>query len=263
MHGFWQTLQRQFHGQERLAQLLVNLFWAAIAILIAVLVVRIARKVVRRVLLRAHVPANVVELAGNGVTLVTVTITVAVLLSDFGVPPTAVVTAFSLATAGIVFAFQDLLKNLIAGIYLLVEHPFTIGDHIRVRDVEGVVQTVNVRTTALNTNDGTIVMVPNNIIFTEIVHNRTVSGIVHTALTLANVQGGPDTIIPQALAALTELELLPVPAPRAQFLSMKDGAAEVQVEFWYSHTYPDLTLRAIGLLRTAFPDATISTIKAA
>jgi len=263
MNGFWQTLRREFDGQQRLAALLVDLVWALIAVCIISLVARVLRNVVRRGMTRAHVPHNVVQLASNGVTLVSVIVMIAVLLSIFGVPSTAVVTAFSLATAGIALSFQEVLKNLIAGIYLLVEHPFTVGDHVRVRDVEGAVEAVNVRTTALRTNEGTIVMVPNNIIFTDIVQNRTVSGVRHGALTLANLAGDPDAISTQALDALKPLQLLSVPAPQTQLLSVKDGTAEMQIEFWYDNAYPDLNLRAIAALRAAFPEAAISSTKAA
>lgn len=263
MNGFWQTLRREFDGQQRLAALLVNLVWALIAVCIISLIARVLRNVVRRGMARARVPHNVVQLASNGVTLVSVIVMIAVLLSIFGVPSTAVVTAFSLATAGIALSFQEVLKNLIAGIYLLVEHPFTVGDYVRVRDVEGAVEAVNVRTTALRTNEGVIVMVPNNIIFTDIVQNRTVSGVRHSALTLANLAGDPDAISEQALTALKPLQLLSVPAPQTQLLGVKDGTAEIQVEFWYDNAYPDLNRRAIAALRMAFPDASISSTKAA
>ena len=192
--SFWEALRHQFQGQHTLANIIFNLFWTAIAIVVAVFVSRYAKRAFRRVLIRGHMPLNIVALAGNGVTVLAAIFCASIILSIFGVPTTAVITSLSLATAGIVLAFQDVLKNFIAGIYLLVERPFTIGDRVKVRDAEGTVEEVDIRTTALKTDAGVIILVPNNIIFTEIVTNRSVSGIGHATLTLTNVTGTPDEV---------------------------------------------------------------------
>lgn len=259
MNGFWEALRRQFDGQDRLAALLVNLLWTLIALLIAVLGARVLREVVRRGLTRARVPPNVVQLARHGVTLLVTVVTVGVLLSIFGVPPTAVLTFLSLSTAAIVFAFHDMLKNLIAGIYLLIEHPFTVGHRIRVRETEGTVEAMNMRTTVIRTEEGEIAIVPNNVAFTEIVRNRSVSGIVHTALVLSDVAGDPDATsrkVEETLAGIGDI--VTTPAPRTRVLAMRDDMAEVAVEFWHQGSSDDPTSRVIAALREAFPDADIA-----
>jgi len=57
-------------------------------------------------------------------------------------------------------------------VYLLLERPFRVGDTIRVRDQEGVVENIGVRTTSLRTPDNVYVLVPNMIVFAEVVANR-------------------------------------------------------------------------------------------
>jgi small-conductance mechanosensitive channel len=69
-------------------------------------------------------------------------------------------------------ALQDVLKNFVAGVYLLVERPFRIGESIKVKDFTGAVETIDVRTTVLRTAEGDAVMVPNAILFAEIILNR-------------------------------------------------------------------------------------------
>ena len=77
----------------------------------------------------------------------------------------AVGLAFSLA-------MQDILKNFFSGVYLLLERPFRVGDTIKVKDQEGVVENIGVRTTTLRTVHNVRVMVPNAMIFAEIVANQ-------------------------------------------------------------------------------------------
>ena len=60
-----------------------------------------------------------------------------------------------------------------SGVYLLLEQPFSIGDRVKVRDVEGQVENIEIRTTQLHTDDGVQVFIPNSIVFAEIVTNRT------------------------------------------------------------------------------------------
>ena len=76
------------------------------------------------------------------------------------------VLAFSLAV-------QDILKNFFAGVYLLLERPFRVGDTIQIKDQKGVVETIGIRTTTLRTEDNVYVMIPNAVMFAEIVANRT------------------------------------------------------------------------------------------
>lgn len=261
MTGFWETLRAEFNAQQRLAQLLMDIFWAIIAIFVAILLARYSKRWAKRMLLRARVQPNVVQLIGNAVTIGFVLVGAAFVLSIFGVPATAVVTSLSLATAGIVLAFQDVLKNLIAGVYLLVERPFTIGDRIKVRDAEGTVEGVDIRTTALKTDAGAIVLVPNNLIFTEIVANRSASGVGHAVITLTNVTLTADEASAKAREAVSTLATLATaPAPRVSILAVQDGAVEMQVEFWY-RGISDPTAEAIMVLGEQFPGARLTSAK--
>ncbi len=234
MMGFWETLRHRFQGQHTLANIIFALFWSTVAICLTIVVTRFAKRLMRRVLIRAHMPLNVVALAGNGVTVLGVIVSASIILSVVGVPTSAVITSLGLATAGIVLAFQDVLKNFIAGIYLLVERPFTIGDRVKVRDAEGSVEEVDIRTTALKTDAGVIILVPNNIIFTEIVTNRSASGVGHATVTLTNVAGTPDEVGAKARAALEHIDaLVAQPAAQTKIVGLQEGMAEMQVEFWY------------------------------
>jgi small-conductance mechanosensitive channel len=58
---------------------------------------------------------------------------------------------------------------LIAGIYLLIERPFGVGDRISVGNFSGTVMIVDLRTTTMQTEDGKEVIVPKSLIMTEIV----------------------------------------------------------------------------------------------
>jgi hypothetical protein len=79
---------------------------------------------------------------------------------------TAIVGTVGLALS---LSSQELFKNFIAGIYLLWERPFSIGDMVQVGDHTGRVEFVDLRTTRLRTQDGEQVILPNTLLMSQVV----------------------------------------------------------------------------------------------
>ncbi|MBA3378125.1 MAG: mechanosensitive ion channel family protein [Chloroflexia bacterium] len=98
------------------------------------------------------------------------------ILASLGVSGTGLLTFLGAGTVALGLSLQDVLKNFFSGVFLLMERPFRVGDFIRVRDVEGEVQGIDVRTTLVRINDGSLVMIPNSLVFTEMLTNRSKSG---------------------------------------------------------------------------------------
>lgn len=81
-----------------------------------------------------------------------------------------------LATAGVAslaigFGAQTLVKDVISGIFILMENQYTIGDVIEAGGVGGVVEEVNLRTTVLRDIHGVVHVVPNGEI--RVLSNKT------------------------------------------------------------------------------------------
>jgi len=76
-----------------------------------------------------------------------------------------------LGTVGLAvsLASQDLIKNLVAGVYLLLEHPFSVGDELTIGAYTGRVMIIDLRTTLLHTDDNQDVLVPNTLIMSQVV----------------------------------------------------------------------------------------------
>lgn len=71
-----------------------------------------------------------------------------------------------LATAGVAglaisFGAQSLVKDVLTGIFLMVEEQFGIGDVVRIKDVTGLVERITLRTTVLRDVEGTVHVIPN------------------------------------------------------------------------------------------------------
>ena len=81
-----------------------------------------------------------------------------------------------IAGAGVVglaitLAAQSTLSSLIAGVTLVAEHPFSLGDYIVLGDVEGTVEDISLRSTRIRTPDQVLITVENSKVCAEYIQN--------------------------------------------------------------------------------------------
>jgi len=74
----------------------------------------------------------------------------------------AILTGAGVVGVTIGLATQDLLKNVLAGVNILLEDHFGIGDVIEVENITGTVEAFHLRCTQVRTVDGRLVTIPNN-----------------------------------------------------------------------------------------------------
>ena len=88
---------------------------------------------------------------------------------DFNV--TGFVAGLGLVGFTVGFALQDVTKNFVAGILLLLQQPFDLGDSISVAGFSGVVKDITLRTTEVRTADGRDVFIPNGDVYVNAITN--------------------------------------------------------------------------------------------
>ena len=93
-----------------------------------------------------------------------------------------IVATLGLSSVAIGFAFQDIFKNFLSGILILIQEPFSIDDRIIIGDYEGIVEQINIHSTRICTYQGEIVLMPNSNVFTSPVQVRTANNFRRTDL---------------------------------------------------------------------------------
>ncbi|MQY55435.1 MAG: mechanosensitive ion channel [Dehalococcoidia bacterium] len=97
---------------------------------------------------------------GTGAVLIVLTAGF-MILSELGIniyPPLA---GFGVIGVALGFGAQYLIRDLIAGFFVLVENQYNIGDWVSIAGIDGSVQEINMRRTVLRDFDGTVHVVPN------------------------------------------------------------------------------------------------------
>ncbi|MCI2046168.1 MAG: mechanosensitive ion channel family protein [Faecalibacterium sp.] len=94
-------------------------------------------------------------------------------LDELGYPVTGLVTGVGLAGLTVSLAAKESAGNLFSGLVILLEHPFGIGDWIKVGDVEGTVEDLTFRSTKVRALDNSLYILPNSTVCSADVNNGT------------------------------------------------------------------------------------------
>lgn len=169
-------------------------------------------------------------------------ITAIVMALDFiGVNIVPFIAGAGVAGVAIGFAAKDTLSNLIAGVLLIIDRPFEVGDRIEVwrapkgSSTWGDVVDVGLRATKIKTTDNIVVIIPNNQIMTrDIINYSTLSENIRVRI---NIGVAYDTDIEKAKALIIEVAntldwVMKSPAPKVVVRNFGEFAVALQLRVW-------------------------------
>jgi small-conductance mechanosensitive channel len=189
--------------QRQLAATWLQALNAVIVVIVALVSHRLALNWTGRAMRRARVDTSTLILIKRALSAAFITVTGLVVLGILGFNSTGLLTLAGAVGLAFSLAIQDILKNFFSGVYLLLERPFRVGDTIRVKDQLGVVENIGVRTTELRTLENVQVLVPNAVVFAEVVTNHT-HAIAVPAVTTEDANGHRGTDLAESAAAARE-----------------------------------------------------------
>lgn len=130
-----------------------------------------AMRATRRVLAKMSTEGHVDLLVARLVRAAVIVVGAVTALGVLGVNVGALLASLGLVGLTLGLALKDVLANYVAGIMLLLQRPFTIGDSVSVGAEEGTVIDVHSRATVLRAPDGRTVHIPNSTVFAATVVN--------------------------------------------------------------------------------------------
>jgi small-conductance mechanosensitive channel len=219
-------------------------------LLLSFVLASLVRGALRKELKRPHIDPQVALLVSRIAYLGVVLLGVIAFFTRWFGNPTLVFGGFGFLALAVSLAFQDILKNFIAGLFMLVERPFRLGDEITVDNHTGIVENIEMRATTLRTSDGEQVITPNSLVYTGTIINRTRYPTRMFTLT-AKV---PDGVVVDGLVERLREELKnrpdisEDPPPHVGLQPSVDGGLTLEVHYWldYRKNDPLATQAAIG-----------------
>lgn len=132
------------------------------------------------------------------------------------------------------FAAKDVISNMLSGIFIGVDKPFRVGDIIEVRDITGKITDIKIRTTTVESADGRVMTVPNQIIAQDIVTNLTRKEIRWVKIP---VEIAYESNLKKALKILDQVlikhtGILEKPEPEVSVTSFEESGIKIEIRGW-------------------------------
>lgn len=216
---------------------------------IVIAIILVGGGIVARLITRSRLDPQVHTLFANAVTAITIVLAVMGGLTAAGLNIDILLTFGGLASLAIGLAFQDMLRNILAGIGLLVEKPFRIGDYVTLGTQLGKVETITLRATAIRTAEGELAIIPNLMVFSAIIINQSAFPESRRTVTLASPDPSVATTLARSVVGVTGTVkgVLSEPPP-SSVVTLDGDAVTVTLHYWVdtNHTGADAIDTAVA-----------------
>ncbi len=209
--------------------------------------------------------ASIEQLLHNLLSMLIIVLWIASVMSQFGFDIVSVVAGLGIAGIAVGFAAQATLANFIAGITILIEQSFQVGDWVSINEKEGKVVQIALRTTQILTRDNITVIFPNSTVASAEVINLTAKNLIRFDI---EVRIALEADIENARAIILDIlaytkEVLERPAPTATVDKIGDFGVFFIVRFWVNPPHvsrmPFIKENLREQIKVALDDASIAT----
>ena len=147
----------------------------------------------------------------------------ATIAQESGLPIGSIVASAGLVGLTISLAAQDIAKNFFSGVVIILDRPFSIGDWIKVGDVEGEVVDINFRSTKVRALDKSIYILTNSTVSSATINNVTLRDRRLYRFTLGVTYDTTRSQIEKLMADITAmLKASPYTHPETAFVKLTD-----------------------------------------
>ncbi|MBQ3008877.1 MAG: mechanosensitive ion channel family protein [Oscillospiraceae bacterium] len=165
--------------------------------------------------------------------------TLVIVIEEFGYNVTGIITGLGLGGLTFSLAAQDIASNFMAGVTILIDKPFEVGNWIAVGGLEGIVEEMDFRTTRIRTFDNALITVPNSKISGDSVTNWTKMNYRKTNIIIGLVYSTTkDTlkkVCDEIYAELSNMEEIKTDSLLVKFDNFNASSLDVKISY---NSYP-------------------------
>ncbi|MEN3325536.1 MAG: hypothetical protein V7638_343 [Acidobacteriota bacterium] len=244
----WHYLTREFTF-GRITVSVSSVILGVLIVLITIVVSRSASSLLdRRLGNRRHIDPGLRYTICRLAKYVVVTIgSLVALRQAFGIDLTSIAVIFTALSVGIGFGLQYIAADIASGFILLFERPIRIGDRITIGEDEGDVQSINLRTTVVTTNDRIAIIVPNSKLVGQRVVNWSYGDPrARIAIPIGVADDSDIDLVSHTLIEAAEgvANVLTEPKPRVQFLKFGDYSLDFRLLVWTNQPRRHVQIRS-------------------
>ncbi len=178
---------------------------------------------------------------------VTYILVVFIVLSVAGFNITPFLAASAALLVGLGLALQDLFKDIIGGIFIILDKSLLVGDIIELNSKVGRVIDIKLRTTRAITRDDKIIIIPNHKFITDTIYNYTQNHRTTREFVRVGVAYGSDTSLVEEMllqSAEKQKGVLKSPKPFVLFEDFGDSALIFSIYFYIGDSFVDPRIKS-------------------
>ena len=223
-------------GRIRIGSMaLSTLISAVLTFITCFIVMQIILKTLERILGRANkIDGTLKGFIHSAVKIILWILTGIIVAGALGIPTTSLVALISIAGLALSLSVQNILSNLFSGLTLLVSKPFKSGDYVEVGGRNGIIKSVGLFYTQLNTLDNVSINIPNSDVTGTTVMNYSREPLrrVDRVFSAAYESSTEDVKAAIYEAISRDEKILRDPAPFVRLSEYKDSCIEYTVRVW-------------------------------
>ncbi|MBA4043326.1 MAG: mechanosensitive ion channel protein [Erythrobacter sp.] len=241
---------------------LAYLTGAVAVLVIGVILARLLSRWADRALTRSgRIEPTVAKFLSNIIKYALWVVVAVTVLTQFGVQTTSIIAALGGLALAVGLALQGTLSNVAAGVMILLQRPFRVGETITAGTVNGTVQAISLFTTEVLQLDGLYVMVPNNELWNKPIVNFSRMPTRRFELLIGIAYSDSIEEARRALLGLAEADIrvLDDPAPVVFVSALADSAVTIGMRVWCkTEDYLGLSWSLTEAAKTRFAEVGIS-----
>ncbi len=243
-----EAVQKPFFTLGKVSVSIAVIFKVVVILWVAIVGARLLDVVLKKnVYPKLHIDEDVQYTFSVSIKYSMVIVGIFIVLSVLGVD-LAALTVFA-GTLGIAIGLglQDIAKNFISGIVMLIERPVKIGDYVEVGELPGRVKAIKARSTIVDTFDNISVIVPNSEFMTQRVVNWSYSDKITRVHVKVGVAYGSDVELVKAClleVADKHLKVLRRPESYVWFEEFGDSSLNFKLYFWTNEPNNRFTIKS-------------------
>ena len=244
----WAYLTRQFTF-GRITVSVSSVIVGAVVLLLTIFIARWSSVLLeRRLANRRHIDPGLRYTICRLAKYVIITIGLLIALKQaFMIDLTSIAVLFTALSVGIGFGLQYIAADIASGFILLFERPIRIGDRVTIGEDEGDVQSINLRTTVVTTNDRIAIIVPNSKLVSQRVVNWSYGDPrARIAIPIGVADDSDIEVVTETLIEASHgvSNVLDEPKPRVQFLKFGDYSLDFRLLVWTNQPRRHVQIRS-------------------
>lgn len=148
--------------EEKLLEYLSKALVCVAVIVIGYIITRLIIGILRKILNKSRMDGTAEGFVLSVLKVIFYFIVAVTALGTIGVNVASLITALGAAALTAGLALQDLLKNVVSGLVILINKPFVSGNILDFEGVKGTVEEINIFSTTVHTLDNKLVTIPNS-----------------------------------------------------------------------------------------------------